>query len=1322
MTLLYKFLRFGGMFAGVALMATTLQAVENAAVEIESGTMKVNATEASIVYDAADTELETLRTYNGKVIFKGSGSNGVTLPYAIGKGRMTAKFAFDGGTHTFQYGVDQTECLFGPTGTNDNPTLEVKNKAVLNFRTKDLSGWNVQLNADEVILRVRDESTLNFVQYNGTTTYFNNRLVLDNGAKVNVADMGDKFRMNGGVRTEETAQLTMLGGDTATSASVTGGKITLASDSTKGVGVSVGRNATLSIANEIAGASDRPFAKWGAGTLVLGGAFSDSPITVNAGTLDFAVEEGTRTLSVGISGSGTVKKSGAGTLTLQGSVSDTVGLEVAAGRLVMPLPATSRTVTANGGTLVLRLTKEAIAQQTITTSLRWTGETSQVQVVDSNDQTLTAEITKDSENVLTVTLQPQTLNWESSAESWETGLADFKPWDNVTFAANDAANSIEIPGGTKISQMTIYGNYAFAVVPGGLTATKITVAESAKAIFTSPKVRYVRLQLDHATGGESGNNAVPGVSELILTKGGEAVAWPRGTSIWQVNPDGSKVDPEWNAGGNEDVNALIDGVWKRDGATLQWTNPRDGSQDYYTDVNVTDNKWWPKQSPKAYAVISLGAAIDFDGYKLMTTDYRPRSAKDWTLEVSEDGVTWAVADSRTNWAVPESNSFYIYEGSNTVFPVSPVMAVSAPIEVESDGTLGGTATIAGNVTFAMGSILDATAEQPLEITGTVTATGTEDFPTGMVSVSLPSDVALWPVLKTPTETLAESFSAYGYKFLYREGTYWAVRTAAKALSAEVTTAEALSNLVWLGTDSQAVAREEVLKLWAFGLDDATATLNTTAAATVTIDCPAVPALKLEGSAAVTLAKDNDVTPAIASLTVSADSTVAAKLLQCVTGSATVAEGKTLSLTGKNDSLSKLPTGTGAVKIPAGSSVTYTNGTDAYSGRTTVEGSLTLACTLGFTQDGKENPTYPINIEQGGTVTLAQKASTFRSFRGKGDLVVTGTDAVLGIPGDASVEGGFAVTGNVAVNANAVLTVTSWTSNAVLSGANLQIAGEVKKGNYNFSLDVANGKSLSGTGTIRVPLTFAAGAVIEAGSDAVTCTGTVTLPATGAVTVKATAYGAPVLKKSGLDIAKFALPTEAGWKTEGLFTEQGGTLYLVAKPAFTQPEGGSAMSDATARAIAELAAAKGNYGITTVAVQAGRVPEAVELFTDVMTVDGATATIAYDFGVSDLTISTLQTTVDGGKLTKGTQYVLVCATVSNKSDLAQNTASYATGTALTLLNNGSPLTGVVEPTTAEIAALRLTKPTGSRWLAVPMGTLFPEEHKTGTMKLTVKASK
>ena len=438
------------------------------------------------------------------------------------------------------------------------------------------------------------------------------------------------------------------------------------------------------------------------------------------------------------------------------------------------------------------------------------------------------------------------------------------------------------------------------------------------------------------------------------------------------------------------------------------------------------------------------------------------------------------------------------------------------------------------------------------------------------------------------------------------------------------------------------------------------------------------------------------------------------------------------------------TGDGALTIGDGtnaSAVTLT-GNNSYTGGTTVKSASTLTVN-GATTETKPLPdcsydaaqkTYSskTTVETGATVQLLSGMS-YAYIEGQGTVEVTG-DFVFG---QGSNQSGIAVP--VTVAEGKTLAIRNFREDEAFNlpsltlNASSTVKQDIFSNEWTKSASLSITKTLAGTGTISVPVTFADGAEVDARSETgtayATLSNTMTLPATGTVKVKANNYGI-VLNAAGLTVEKFAL-TDGGSLSEGVFSIVGDYLYLVQKP--TVPAG---TDSSVAEAIARAALQSGAFftQVTEASAATGCLVDGAALFDNVVTFSAvgssmteATALVQYDFGVSNLTISTLQTPIDGGRLTVGTRYVLVCATVSNNADLAQNTARYATGTALTLLNETTPLTGVVEPTVDEIAALRLTTPAGSRWLAVPMTTLFPVDGKTGTaatgtIKLKVKANK
>lgn len=323
------------------------------------------------------------------------------------------------------------------------------------------------------------------------------------------------------------------------------------------------------------------------------------------------------------------------------------------------------------------------------------------------------------------------------------------------------------------------------------------------------------------------------------------------------------------------------------------------------------------------------------------------------------------------------------------------------------------------------------------------------------------------------------------------------------------------------------------------------------------------------------------------------------------------------------------------------------------------------------------------------------------------------------------------------------------------------------------LTIAANKTLSGNGTIEIPVIWNAAATLDAtGATLDACTtfaNTLDLAAESTMNVKVDEPSKLFsILSSNLTLAAGQIAiTSDNTLPEGRrvaffdktvtnaddSTTQWATALLFVPPsvpASSDPETPreSGVDEAIAQAAGKMQIADGTVisEVTAITAQSAtsgsgeRKIDAAALFENVVTLTPgeqkengtfpATATVAYDFGVSNITVVKLANAVENGRLSAGTQYVVVCAKVSNAPDESANTADYAPGIALKLLKNeGSEVPdvveGVVEPTTDELAALRLSAAKGERWLAVPMTTLFPVNQETGiatgTMKLTVQAT-
>lgn len=183
-----------------------------------------------------------------------------------------------------------------------------------------------------------------------------------------------------------------------------------------------------------------------------------------------------------------------------------------------------------------------------------------------------------------------------------------------------------------------------------------------------------------------------------------------------------------------------------------------------------------------------------------------------------------------------------------------------------------------------------------------------------------------------------------------------------------------------------------------------------------------------------------------------------------------------------------------------------------------------------------------------------------------------------------------------------------------------------------TLTIASGKTLAGTGSINSAVTFAAGSTLEvASAGALAVTGAVTMPTEGTVTVTgATTEGQTVLTCANpADVA----PRLSGAPAGLLFVANDErTAVVLKKPALTLAEGTTGALSAKATATLEALAAANGLATATVSgttkngtekLTAEAIGDALELFTNVATVDteNGTITVAYDFGVANLSITT-----------------------------------------------------------------------------------------------------
>lgn len=279
---------------------------------------------------------------------------------------------------------------------------------------------------------------------------------------------------------------------------------------------------------------------------------------------------------------------------------------------------------------------------------------------------------------------------------------------------------------------------------------------------------------------------------------------------------------------------------------------------------------------------------------------------------------------------------------------------------------------------------------------------------------------------------------------------------------------------------------------------------------------------------------------------------------------------------------------------------------------TVKGNATIEGNIG-SHNGKE---INFNIANGKTLSLSGKYDG-GVYTGSAKLKVSG-EGTLQLMSENTYTGGTTIgngatlsIGNSTALGTGNITLEDGTLNATSTATDVQ-------------LTIASGKTLAGTGTIQVPVAFAAGATLDATQGALTITGGVTTPESGTVTVRAGQYG-NVLVAPNPNADSFALATDP----DGLLLATETALVYTAKP--TLPEGTTDVSDAALEQVAQLAAAEGIFGVTLKGASLPNQQRTVdiaglELFnnvTDLVKGENNTgvATVSYTFGIEHITVTT-----------------------------------------------------------------------------------------------------
>ena len=230
----------------------------------------------------------------------------------------------------------------------------------------------------------------------------------------------------------------------------------------------------------------------------------------------------------------------------------------------------------------------------------------------------------------------------------------------VLDAANTAAETavLVVPRGTlALADASGLGGATATVASGAAFEARGFTGEN-EASGETRTVPVVAIKLDIPAG--VGNSDGTAIQEFCLYQGDEKVDWPDGTTISGTGGQNTASnEPNWAAGGNEAINALIDGVTGDAASPGTWTNPAGGSTGTYTG-NARVNKWYPinNTTGTASATITLGSGVVFDSYTLWCSDLQNRFPTAWTLSVRyEDDAedSWTVLHAPTGQTRPAAN-------------------------------------------------------------------------------------------------------------------------------------------------------------------------------------------------------------------------------------------------------------------------------------------------------------------------------------------------------------------------------------------------------------------------------------------------------------------------------------------------------------------------------------------------------------------------------------------------------------------------------------------------------------------------------------------
>ena len=201
-----------------------------------------------------------------------------------------ARFVSRKGTNTIKI-VGDNAFSFCENDSKADPVVKVERGSTLTLALRDFSGWNGDVTEHGWIV---NNGTLNLVA-NGGSRFFRDHIVIGDGAStVVVQDSADRAQiLYGGADSAELAQIQLPEGSAtiSTNGNAEVKAFYLGTDGNggyggKGAGISVGRNAVLTLESAVKGGDK--LVKWGAGTVIFAGRMDgfSGALVLNGGVIE----------------------------------------------------------------------------------------------------------------------------------------------------------------------------------------------------------------------------------------------------------------------------------------------------------------------------------------------------------------------------------------------------------------------------------------------------------------------------------------------------------------------------------------------------------------------------------------------------------------------------------------------------------------------------------------------------------------------------------------------------------------------------------------------------------------------------------------------------------------------------------------------------------------------------------------------------------------------------------------------------------------------------------------------------------------------------